>query len=297
MKPDPRLKRRLDALYRRSARRERAVEDPIEFAHRYRAPADAEVAALCAAALSYGRVDLFKPVVARVLRALGPSPHAALASFDAASVARALSGVSYRFNRCADIVAFLSLLAQVVQRHGTLGAAFFACGGAGARERLAAFRRVIFAGSTAVVYGRDLRPRGLLQLLPDPATGSAAKRMYMFLRWMVRKDEVDLGLWGAFGAEQLVIPVDTHVARIAQNLGLTTRRTADYRMALEITDALKLLDPRDPVKYDFAIAHLGISGACPARPSPAACARCALAPHCRRGLRGRRAATRRGSTS
>ena len=221
------LKRSLDALYARLARRERAADDPVEFAHRYPNPADAEISALVAAALSYGRVDLFKPVVAHVLLALAPSPHAALASFDPASVAQKLAGVSYRFNRSADIVALLSLLSQVVQKHGTLGAAFFSCGGAVARERLAAFRREIFSGSTASVYGSDLRPRGLEQLLPDTATGSAAKRMYMFLRWMVRKDEIDLGLWAAFGAENLVIPVDTHVARIATNLGLTARRTAD----------------------------------------------------------------------
>ena len=297
MKPNPQLKRRLDALYRRGARRERAADDPIELAHRYRRPEDVEVAALIAAALSYGRVALFKPVAARVLDALGPSPHAALLALDLPAVSARLAGVSYRFNRTADLIAFLLLLSQAVRRHGTLGALFFACEGEGARERLAAFRRALLAGSTAAVYGRDLRPRGLLQLLPDAGAGSAAKRMYMLLRWMVREDAVDLGLWAAFGAGNLVMPIDTHVARIARNLGLTKRRSADYRMAVEITDALRALDPRDPVKYDFALAHLGISGACPSRPSAAACARCGLAGHCAPALKGRRAATRRGPTS
>ena len=307
MKPDLQLKRRLDALYTQGARRTRAADDPVDFVHRFRRLEDVEVAALIAAAFSYGRVGLFKPVVARVLAALGPSPHGALISFDPVSVRSRLAGVSYRFNRTDDIAAFLALLSQTIYRHGSLGGAFFDRPGSvegrnfdrrdKAKEALAHFRAEIFSGSTAMVYGRDLRPNGLTQLLHDTSTGSAAKRMYMFLRWMVRRDAVDPGPWAAFGAENLVMPLDTHVARIARNLGLTRRKTADYRMAVEITDALRRLDPAAPVKYDFALAHLGISGACPSRPSADACARCALRPHCRPKVRGRRAARRRGPRS
>lgn len=280
-RPAARLKSRLDALYRKYARAERIAADPVEFPHRYGKPEDIELAAFIAAMFSYGRVGLFKPVVERVLRALGDSPHVALKTLDVAGARSGIGRLSYRFNRNDDIVAFLWLLSQIVRRRGTLGTAFFASSDPSARDRLSALRMDVLSGSTTEVYGQAIRPPGLLQLFPDPASGSAAKRMYMFLRWMVREDAVDFGLWRDFGAQNLVIPLDTHVARIARILGFTSRRTADYRAAVEVTDSLRRFDAEDPVKYDFALAHLGISGACPTRPSPAACKDCPLSRDCR----------------
>jgi uncharacterized protein (TIGR02757 family) len=274
------LKERLDALYAQYTRPEYTGLDPIEFPHRYARPEDIEAAALIAAVFSYGRVDLFKPVIGRVLGALGDSPHMALRTFEPAGGRRALGSVAYRFNRGEDILAFLWLLSQLIRRRGSLAAAFFSAPGGSARDRLAALRLDLLAGATTEVYGSAVRPRGLMQLLPDPASGSAAKRMYMFLRWMVREDAVDFGLWRDFGAQNLVIPLDTHVARLSRHLGFTTRKTADYAMAVEITDSLRSFDPKDPVKYDFALAHLGISGRCPARPTKALCAACDLAGFC-----------------
>jgi uncharacterized protein (TIGR02757 family) len=275
------LKSRLDALYRKYARADRIAADPVEFPHRYGKPEDIELSGFIAAMFSYGRVDVFKPVIKRVLRALGDSPHVALRTLDVAGARSGIGRLAYRFNRTDDIVAFLWLLSQLVRRRGTLGAAFFASSDSSARDRLSALRMDVLSGSTTEVYGKAVRPPGLLQLLPDPASGSAAKRMYMFLRWMVREDAVDFGLWRDFGAKNLIIPLDTHVARIAGNLGFTSRRAADYKTAVEVTDALRRFDAKDPVKYDFTLAHMGISGACPARPSRATCAACPLACHCR----------------
>ncbi|MBI5525929.1 MAG: TIGR02757 family protein [Deltaproteobacteria bacterium] len=281
MRFQSRLKQTLDVLYRRYARPERIAADPIEFPHRCRKPEDIEVAGFIAAMFSYGRVDLFKPVIERVLSVLGDSPVVALRTLDVEGVRAGLGRVSYRFNRTDDIAALLWLFSQLVCRRGSLGGAFFASRKGCARDRLSDLRMDLLSGSTTEVYGRPVRPPGLLQLLPDPASGSASKRMYMFLRWMVRRDAVDFGLWHEFGTENLVMPLDTHVARIARNLGFTLRRAADYKTAVEVTDALRRFDARDPVKYDFTLAHLGISGECPARPSPAACKTCPLARHCR----------------
>jgi uncharacterized protein (TIGR02757 family) len=115
---------------------------------------------------------------------------------------------------------------------------------------------------------------------PSPEGGSACKRLNLYLRWMVRRDGLDFGLWRGMSPARLVIPLDTHVARIAANIGLTTRRTAGWPMAMEVTAGLRELDPLDPVKYDFAICRLGILDHCPRRRDPVKCARCLLQPVC-----------------
>jgi uncharacterized protein (TIGR02757 family) len=100
---------------------------------------------------------------------------------------------------------------------------------------------------------------------------------------MIRNDDgVDLGLWASseLDARELLIPVDTHILRIAQNLGLTARHDASWRTASDITQALRRFDPNDPVKYDFALCHLGISQACPSRRDPQRCEPCVLRPAC-----------------
>jgi uncharacterized protein (TIGR02757 family) len=124
--------------------------------------------------------------------------------------------------------------------------------------------------------------------MPSPRNGSACKRWNLYLRWMVRADTVDRGLWTCLRPADLVIPLDVHVLRISQFLGLTSRKDASWRTAAEITKGLAELDPNDPVRFDFAISHLGISGACLGYRSPPICAGCALDPVCAAKLRHRR---------
>ena len=115
----------------------------------------------------------------------------------------------------------------------------------------------------------------------SPAGGSACKRLNLYLRWMVRHDPgLDLGLWTEVPPSRLVIPLDTHVARIARYVGLSSRNTADWKMALEVTRALREFDPGDPVKYDFAICRLGILDYCPRKRDALKCAACLLKPVC-----------------
>jgi uncharacterized protein (TIGR02757 family) len=120
---------------------------------------------------------------------------------------------------------------------------------------------------------------------PDPARGGACKRLNLYLRWMVRPDDgVDLGLFGSVRPGQLVVPLDTHVSRISRYLGLTGRRTVDWKMAVEVTESLRRWDRDDPVRFDFALSRLGILDACPRRIDPERCAACSLVSVCR--LRG-----------
>jgi uncharacterized protein (TIGR02757 family) len=115
---------------------------------------------------------------------------------------------------------------------------------------------------TSEVYGKNIKPPGLTQFFSSPVNGSACKRANLFLRWMVRDRDIDFGIWKKIPKNKLVIPLDTHIAKISRCLGFTKRKTQDWKMALEVTHALKKLDPEDPLKYDFALCHHGISGVC-----------------------------------
>ncbi len=278
---------RLDASLDRAAR---IAADPVELPRGYAAPEDQEIAALVAAALAYGRADVFKPVVARVLAAMAPSPAAFVRAFARSPEPGAFAGAVYRFNRPADLAALAAAAGDAAARHGTLGARFGALfreegGGPGAlRPALARFSAELRSAPAVPGLLRRRGRRGFLHLLPDAAGPGASKRWNLYLRWMVRgPDAVDLGAWrGLVPPSALVVPLDTHVHRVARCLGLTRRRDASWRTAAEITAALRRIDPRDPVRFDFALCHLGMSGGCPARSDPARCAACPLAPACGR---------------
>jgi uncharacterized protein (TIGR02757 family) len=294
------LLERLDATLDRTAR---LAADPVELPRRYTSPADQEVAGLLAACLAYGRADLFKPILVRLLDQLGPSPAASVDGFAAALDAGAASPAGppevtsllerfawfrYRFNQPADLAALLAAVGHLRRRHGSLGVRFAvlfdASGGgpAAVRPALAALAAELRQAPpvAALLRGRGLR--GLRHLLPDAAGPGAAKRWNLYLRWMVRgPDAVDLGAWRAIPRSALLVPLDTHVHRVARRIGLTRRADPGWRTAEEITAGLRLVDAEDPVRHDFALCHLGMSGACPPRLTPAHCAACPLVSACR----------------
>jgi len=265
----------------------RIAADPVEFPRAYPDPHDAEVAGLVAVSLAYGRADVFKPVVARALAVMAPSPARFADAFARAPDRRAFDGLVYRFNRPADLAALAAAIGHVRLEHGSLGARFAALfaaegGGPGAlRPALARFAAELRGAPPVAPLLRGRGSRGLRHLLPDPAGPGASKRWNLYLRWMIRgPDAVDLGLWRGVPPSALVIPLDTHVHRVARRLGLTARRDASWRTAEEITSALRRVERGDPVGFDFALCHLGMSGACPVRPDPARCACCALEGAC-----------------
>jgi len=285
----------------------RLAADPVEFPRRYADPADAEVAGLLAACLAYGRADLFKPKIESVLRVASPSPAAFAARLARAPDAGPLSGFRYRFNTGEDVAALLAAAGWLRERYGSLGSRFSglldraqAEGSAGAlRGALTCFAREMREAPPALALLAARGGRGLRHLCPDPEAGGAAKRWNLYLRWMVRgPDGVDLGLWGGVSTSLLVVPLDTHVARVARRLGLTRRRDLSWRTAEEVTAALRIADPGDPVRFDFALCHLGMSGHCPPRRSPERCATCRLAEECEAGaVRGRGRPAAPGSRS
>jgi len=274
MKP---LKAILDKFYREYDFAKRIRHDPIAFPHRYRNPEDIEVSGFIASCFAYGRVELFKPVVQKLLSLMGAHPHSFLTDFNARKQRKHFA-FKYRFNESDDIICLLFLIHELLKTHSFLGEAFrghYAREDADTGGAIAGFVEEVMSINTSLVYGKDIRPSGLTQFLPSPAKGSTCKRMNLFLRWMVRDRDVDFGLWTTIPKSKLVIPLDTHIARISRCLGFTRRSSADWKTAIEITEALKKLDPKDPLKYDFALCHHGISGLCKSGGGPG-CMECAL---------------------
>lgn len=271
------LKKILDAFYLDYDFEKRVSHDPIESPGKYAAPKDKEVSGFIATSFAYGKVDLFKPVINDVLGRMGPSPYAFLLNFNLSRQARIFGNVKYRFNRTEDIIGLLFILHKVLKTYLTIENAFMSFYDskdgtveAGLSGLMTAFLDV----DTSIIYGRDLKPPGLLQFFPTPAGGSACKRANLFLRWMIRDRDIDFGIWRGVPKDKLVIPLDTHIARISRCLGLTERKSNDWKTAVEITTALKRFDPEDPLKYDFALCHQGISGLCKGTKDKSICSNC-----------------------
>ena len=272
----------LEALLARTDTAARIAGDPVELPHRYSDPGDVEVVALLCAALAYGRVELFKPRLAKLLEALGPSPARLAREATAQELLRRTEGFSYRMTGARDVACLLYGAGALLREHGSLGACFASHFSGDLRQALGAFVDELCAPDFRPLTGERQPTRRLKHLLPHPSRGSACKRLNLFLRWMVRgPDGVDFGLWREVPASALVIPLDTHVHRIGRFIGLTRRKDLSWKTAEEVTRRLRALDSADPVRFDFALSHLGISGACASRKDQRRCAGCPLKPICR----------------
>lgn len=273
------LKTTLERFYREYDFQERLRHDPVEFPRRYPEPADAEIAGFFASCLSYGRVTLFRPVIERILEPCGSHPAKFLRGFDPEKHGGAFRGIRYRFNREEDVLCLLYLTGAVMRKWGSLRDLFYAGYSTGHQDTGSAiqgFFEEFLSLDTSPVYGRNIKPGGLLHFFPLPAAGSACKRMNLFIRWMVRRRDIDLGLWTRIPPSRLTMPLDTHIIRISRCLGLTERSDSSWRTAREITESLKQLDSRDPLKFDFALCHQGISGECRGRKFSTICSRCII---------------------
>lgn len=252
----------LEGLYAEHHRLGKLHPDPLVFARRFEEAEHGEVAGLAAAALAYGQVNQIMATLETVSAVLGPQPRKFLERSAAADLQEATRGFAYRFHKERDLALLLHLVTQALGRFGSLREAFLADDPGGPiGAALTAFAEKLLSGDARpILTTRDV-PAGhpVRHFLPSPARGGAAKRLCLYLRWMVRKDELDPGFWhGAVDPARLVVPLDTHVARVGRELGLTARRTADWKTASEITDSLRRYDPRDPVRYDFSLFRYGM---------------------------------------
>ena len=292
------LRQPLERLYREFDYAGRVDRDAIHYPLRYADPADREIVALLTTCLAYGRVDLFGRALHGVLAAMGPSPFAFVRSFDPARDAAAFDGFIYRFNRPRDLVALFVAMRDLLARHGTLERCFAAGDDPAAPHigpALERFARAFLEADVRALFPRGRLSRGYRHFFPLPSTGGPCKRLHLFLRWMVRREPPDFGQWTSISPARLLMPIDTHIENMSRAIGLTHRRSRTWRMAEEITAHLALLDPEDPVKYDFALCHKRMSGDCLDRRDATVCGPCGLREVCRH-WRGRGAsAVRRAS--
>jgi uncharacterized protein (TIGR02757 family) len=273
----PSLKKTLDRFYREYDFHERTAHDPIMFPHRYKSHADKEISGFIAACFAYGRVELFGSVVEMLLSKMGASPYDFLLDFDPKKQEKAFKGIKYRFNENEDILCLFFVLHKILKKNSTVEKTFmksFRDDDETVEKGVTGLVTELLQVDTSAVYGKNIKPPGLSQFLPLPAKGSACKRLNLFLRWMIRDRDIDFGIWKGVPKNKLIIPLDTHIARISRCLGFTERKTQDWQMAVEITRALKQFDPADPLKYDFALCHHGISGMCRGERKKDTCREC-----------------------
>ncbi len=254
----------LEPLYA-AFNRECAATDPIELVRPYPDPADREIVAFIAASLAFGNVAAVMQSVSHVLALCGPSPARFVRTFDPERERAAFASFVHRWTRGVDIVALLWVLRQMLERSGSVEGFFVEGDAASAPDvsgALDSFSRRALALDLTRAYGCVPTRPGVAYFFPRPSDGSACKRLNLFLRWMVRRDGVDFGLWTRVGAGRLIVPLDTHVIRLGRCLRLTRYTSPGWRMAVEITASLRALDPNDPVRFDFSLCHVGMMGSC-----------------------------------
>jgi uncharacterized protein (TIGR02757 family) len=285
------LAERLERLYRAYGA-ETAATDPIVFVGRYARSEDREVAGWIASAFAYGRVETILSSVGRILAALGPEPAETLDRMgDFGALARgALAGFRHRFHSGRDAAALLYVISRARAETGSVRA-FFEREFRPEERDVAGLLGRVARRVQALDYRPALGRRALPEdspvrfFFPDPAEGSACKRWNLYLRWMVRRDTLDFGLWGGIPTDRLVVPTDTHVHLVARRLGLTRRRAADWKTAREITDRLARFDPADPVRFDYALCRIGILGVCRPALRLSRCQECLVQEACPAGRR------------
>jgi uncharacterized protein (TIGR02757 family) len=243
-------------------------KDPVSLVHRFSDPRDQEVAAFLAALLSYGNVQTILGSVRHLFRIVGEGPFQNLLSWETKgdAPAKGLNSFRHRFTTGEDLEVILHWLSSALGSHGSLESFF--CDtpyplSSPVRDLLSDFVHRFSAQSLPIGLDekRQRRRQSLKYLLSDPERGSACKRLNMFLRWVVRpKDGIDLGLWKMLSPAQLVLPVDTHLLRTLRALRWTRSKQATWKVTEEATRRLRQYSPEDPVRYDFALCHLSMSG-------------------------------------
>ncbi len=255
-----RLKDVLEKLYVKYNRRELIPPDPLQFAYRYSASADMEIAALLSAVLAYGRVEQIGKTLSNLFGRMGKSPYEFVLNFGETDRPK-LQDIKHRFTTGADICDLLELLKYAFQQHGSIEKHFLSGYNKAEKNIIPALSN--FCESLLKTYAarNETAPgRGLKYLLAGPAAGGAAKRLNLFLRWMVRDDHVDLGLWKSIDKAKLIVPMDVHMFRVSGMLGFCHRKNISLKVAVEVTENFARIEPDDPVKYDFALCRIGMSG-------------------------------------
>ena len=239
----------LEKVYMRYHREEYIYPDPLIFVLKYDNIYDREIAGLIASSLALGRVAQIMSAVDMVLSKI-KDPYDDLSVMNFKDLENLFEGFVYRFFKTAEIAGFLAGIGNIIRLHGSIGAYF----------------KKIYLNEKDLLQTINIFSRSFIDSCPscpgilvtETWKGSACKRFNLFLRWMVRHDNIDPGGWDFIEKNKLIVPLDTHMLRIGRYLGLTLSKSASLKTAVEITDSLKLFDKQDPVRFDFSLTRLGI---------------------------------------
>lgn len=251
------LKQKLDHHYK-AFDRTKLEPDPLQFLHMFKDKRDIEVVGLLASIFAYGNVKQIENTLKKLIIILDGNPYLFVKNFSIRSDSNKLLGIRHRFYSEDDILKLFVVLNKEIQKHKSIKQIFlegYNISDINVKNGISNFSNH-FLNSFLESFGEI--SSGIKFMFPLPEKGSACKRINLFLRWMVRKDELDFGFWNYIPTNKLIIPVDTHIAKISKSLNLTKRKNVSWKMAEEITQNLKKYDCLDPVKYDFAICHIGI---------------------------------------
>ena len=275
------IKEVLEKLHIKYNRRDCIKPDPLQFVYQYSNRADREIVAFLAAQLAYGRVQQIEKGLTILFDRMGSSPFEFARNFDMQKRQK-LKNFKHRFTTGDDISDLLELLKEVLSRYGSIQKFFVQGYNSSDKSVMPALSK--FCNSLLHLHAERNNghiTKGLGYLLPRPEAGSACKRLNLFLRWMIRNDDVDVGLWNSIDKAKLIVPVDVHMGRLCGILGFHDRKAICLSTAVDITEGFAEITPADPVKYDFALSRLGILGNCTGRYCPR-CVDCELFEYCSR---------------
>jgi uncharacterized protein (TIGR02757 family) len=273
------LKNILEGLYRKYNHKKYIPPDPLQFVYHYKSKADMEIAGFLSALFAYGAVEQIEKFLTALLAIMGSSPAKFIKSFSAKNH-HLLKPFKYRFNTSSDIISLLEILKKVLLEYGSLEKLFLKGYSDTDKNILPAAQK--FISTLYKMHNGPVSP-GLKFLLSDPARGGTCKRLFLFLRWMVRKDQVDTGLWKNIDKTKLIVPVDVHMGRLSKISGLHNRKTMNLKAAIEITAGFAQICPADPIKYDFSLCRIGILENCTGKKNNY-CQYCELAKLCRKNF-------------
>ena len=241
-------KTELDKLVKKYETKDFIKDDPIQFPHRFEYSKDIEIAGFIASLLSYGSRKQFIKKLDELFLIMQNEPLNFVLNFDKKSI----KDFNYRFGKPQDFIEIFEIMKKLYSTSNGLKELF-----EHGYKQDKLFETVVdyfYSGVDENNVGH-----GFYHMIPNPRNGGAMKRLCMYLRWMVRKGPVDIGIWDFIKQSDLYIPLDVHVARISRQEGLLTRNANDFKSVIELTNKLKEFDPNDPVKYDFAIFGYGIN--------------------------------------
>ncbi len=246
------LKEKLESLYF-EYKKKHSSKDPVWILHEFQEAKDIEIIGLITSSYAYGQVELINKFIKKFLKIINFKVYEFTSNYSEHKDKKFLEGLQYRFNTEEDLSLFVLNIRNAINKFGSLQNLFLRNYRRHHKNILPALN--CFAEELNTYTSTDSLYK---YLIPLPENKSTCKRLNLYLRWMVRKDEIDVGIWSHIDKSKLIMPVDTHIYRVAGKLRLVKRKSCDMKFAIELTDILKQFDPSDPVKYDFALCHIGI---------------------------------------